>query len=389
MNYVTTQNKTPSTGAAPELLNRLFHQAGVTINGQQPWDIQIIHSKAYRDILMKWSLGLGESYMNHDWECRSIDNLICKLLDANLDEQVKGFARIPIAWHTIKSRLVNLQSIGRAFQVAEQHYDIGNDLFERMLDPLMMYSCGYWQYATTLEQAQRDKLEMICQKLELKPHDTLLEVGCGWGGLAYYAAKHYGVKVLGITVSKEQKKIAEERCQGLPVTIELMDYRELNGQFDKIVSVGMFEHVGLKNYQDFFTIIKRSLKDSGLFLLHTIGNADSSRGTDPWINRYIFPNGKIPSALDIVKNIEGKFLVEDWHNFGHDYDRTLMAWHQQFNDHWPEIKSRYDDRFYRMWNYYLLSCAGYFRSRYGQLWQIILTTRHRRQDYRSVRLQHQ
>ncbi|MDE2423965.1 MAG: cyclopropane fatty acyl phospholipid synthase [Betaproteobacteria bacterium] len=388
MNYVTTSHQAHSDVIPPRILEILFNKAGVTINGKEPWDIQVTDSRVYNSILRKWSLGLGESYMDHYWDCRSVDELICRLLNANLDDQVKGFARVNVAWRILKARLFNLQSVNRAFQVAEKHYDLSNLLFEKMLDPLMMYSCGFWQFATTLEQAQLDKLEMICQKLELKSGETLLEIGCGWGGLAYYAAKHYGINVVGITISKEQKKLAEERCRGLPVTIELMDYRKLTGQFDKIVSVGMFEHVGPKNYHEFFSLTQRLLSDSGIFLLHTIGNAQSGQGTDPWINRYIFPNGKIPTALEIVQHIQNKFLIEDWHNFGQDYDKTLMAWYSKFNEHWSEIKLNYDECFYRMWNYYLLSCAGYFRSRYGQLWQLVLTKRSRSQVYRSVRLQY-
>ncbi|MDE1892612.1 MAG: cyclopropane fatty acyl phospholipid synthase [Betaproteobacteria bacterium] len=387
MSFVTTSDHTHSLASPPKVIDQLFKKAGINVNGKQPWDIQVKDQRAYSEILRRWSLGLGESYMSGYWDCRSIDELIYRLLDANLDEQVTGLAQLNVAWHRLKAQLFNLQNIHRAFIVGERHYDIGNDLFKKMLDPLMIYSCGYWQYADNLEQAQLDKLDMICRKLELKPGERMLEIGCGWGGLAYYAAKYYGVNVVGITVSKEQQKIAQQRCEGLPVEIELIDYRSLDGSFDKIVSVGMFEHVGQKNYQQFFSIINRLLNDSGIFLLHTIGNAVSSHGTDPWINNYIFPNGKIPSSQDITKNIKGQFLIEDWHNFGSDYDKTLIAWHRNFNDHWYELRNNYSDRFYRMWNYYLLSCAGYFRSRHGQLWQLVLTKRQRRPIYRSIRIE--
>lgn len=265
------------------------------------------------------------------------------------------------------------------------HYDIGNDLFERMLDPHMIYSCAYWENTDQLHTAQEHKLRMICEKLELKRGEKLLEIGCGWGGLLAYATQHYGVEGLGITVSKEQRIIALERCKGLPIQIELIDYRDLQGNFDKIVSVGMFEHVGDKNYRNYFEHAHRLLKDNGLFLLHTIGSDVTINRTDPWIDQYIFPNGKIPSPIEITQNIDRLFLIEDWHNFGQDYDKTLMAWYENFEKSWPQISSNYDQRFYRMWKYYLLSCAGYFRSRQGQLWQLVLSKRDREAIYRSKR----
>jgi len=286
----------------------------------------------------------------------------------------------------LRAKLFNLQSQTRAFQVGEVHYDAGNDLFERMLDPHMIYSCAYWEKALDLNTAQEHKLKMICEKLELKPGEKLLEIGCGWGGLAAYAAKNYNVEVLGITISKEQQKLAQIRCKGFPVEIQLIDYRELQGSFDKIVSVGMFEHVGEKNYRTYFDNAYRLLKNDGLFLLHTIGSDVTISRTDPWIDRYIFPNGKIPSPIEISKNIDRLFLIEDWHNFGPDYDKTLMAWFANFDAHWLEISSGYNQRFYRMWKYYLLSCAGYFRSKQGQLWQMVLSKRARNGTYRSKRM---
>jgi len=200
-----------------------------------------------------------------------------------------------------------------------------------------------------------------------------------------HAAKHYAVEVVGVTISKEQQKLALARCEGLPVKVELKDYRALNGQFDKVVSVGMFEHVGEKNYRTYFQTVSRLLTDDGLFLLHTIGNHKRNGSLDPWIDRYIFPNGKLPSAREITESLEGIFLLEDWHNFGRDYDRTLMAWWHNFENAWPALESRYGRRFYRMWKYYLHSCAGFFRSRQGQLWQLVLNKRAYAGTYRSVR----
>lgn len=319
------------------------------------------------------------------WDSHHLDELFNRLLSFNIEEKLVGWARIRLLAEVIRQHLFNLQSSKRAFQVGEEHYDTGNEIFEAMLDPTMSYSCGYWHKADNLAQAQLDKLDMICRKLELQHGETLLEIGCGWGGLARYAAEHYGVEVTGLTVSKEQQKLAQQRCAGLPVKIELMDYRNMQGRFDKIVSVGMFEHVGPKNYPVYFDSVYRLMKEDGLFLLHTIGIYKTSKTVDAWINKYIFPNGKLPSAEEIASSVNDVFLIEDWHNFGQDYDKTLMAWWKNFDAAWPQLEAKYGNRFYRMWKYYLLCCAGFFRSRQGQLWQLVLSKRSRSHMYRSIR----
>ena len=370
---------------APEILSELIGEAGIVFNGSSPWDIQVHDRATYQKILSAGSLGLGESYVEGLWDTHSLDELFSRLIHFDVDQKVVGLARFRLLATVLRHKVCNLQSVKRAFQVGEQHYDIGNDVFELMLDSTMSYSCGYWEKAETLEQAQLDKLEMICRKLELQPGEKLLEIGCGWGGLACYAASKYGVEVTGITVSKEQQRLAQFRCKDLPVEVLLKDYRDIEGQFDKIVSVGMFEHVGEKNYSTYFKHAYRLLNDDGLFLLHTIGNHRKTKSLDPWIDKYIFPNGKLPSAREISSVVEDKFIIEDWHNFGQDYDKTLMAWMNNFDAAWPKLKNNYDERFYRMWKYYLLSCAGYFRCRQGQLWQLVMSKRERRDVYRSIR----
>lgn len=367
------------------LIEGLLANAGIVLNGHQDHDIQVHDPRFFNSVLSGWSLGLGESYINGHWDCQSLDSFITRLLSIDLNDQVKGTARLRTVMSSLRARLLNLQSLKRAYQVAQQHYNLDNTLFRRMLDPLMIYSCGYWEHAKDLAGAQRDKLEMICRKLELRPGERLLDIGCGWGGLAAYAARFYGVEVVGLTISQEQQATAKETCKGLPVDIRLQDYRTLHESFDKIVSVGMFEHVGEKNYPTYFNVAKEVLRPEGIFLLHTIGSHTTTSSTDPWIDKYIFPNGKIPSASEIASAVEGHWIIEDWHNFGRDYDRTLMAWHKNFSAAWPELSQRYDQRFYRMWSYYLLSCAGYFRSRQGQLWQLVLTPRARTSEYRSSR----
>jgi cyclopropane-fatty-acyl-phospholipid synthase len=269
--------------------------------------------------------------------------------------------------------------------IGRRHYDIGNDLFSLMLDKWMNYSCAYWKDAGDLDEAQESKMDLICRKLQLQPGMRILDVGCGWGGLAAYAAKHYDVEVVGITVSREQVKLARQRCEGLPVTIKLEDYRRLTGTFDRIVSVGMFEHVGAGHYRTFMRMIRRCLAPEGLFLLHTIAGNRSVRSCDPWISRYIFPNSMLPSSRQISSAAEKLLVLEDWHSFGPYYDPTLLAWYQNFKANWDRIKHAYDGRFFRMWTYYLLACAGSFRARRNQVWQIVFSNNGVRSGYEGVR----
>jgi cyclopropane-fatty-acyl-phospholipid synthase len=338
-----------NTGAdltPPPVLRELAALARVEFNGPNPWDIQVHDAEAYSRILRQGSLGFGEAYMDGLWDCAQLDELFHRLLSADVDRELKGLRRLRVLVEVLRAHLVNRQSRSRAFQVGERHYDIGNDVFEAMLDPSMSYSCGYWKDAMDLAAAQQAKLQLICDKLQLAPGQRVLDIGCGWGGLARFAAERYGVEVLGVTVSRQQAALARERCAGLPVRINLMDYRDVDESFDKVVSVGMFEHVGVKNYPAYFDRVRRVLADDGLFLLHTIGAELTGEPTDAWIDRYIFPNGYIPSVAEIARAVEGLFLVEDWHNFGPDYDRTLMAWWHRFDAAWPALKAGYDQRFY-------------------------------------------
>ncbi len=335
--------------------------------GNRPWDIQIHDRRFARRVLTEGSLGLGESYMDGWWDCERLDEFFYRILRDKLDCTIT--CRNILA--AIRARLLNPQKVSRAFQIGEHHYDIGNDLYQAMLDPAMIYSCGYWKEADTLTQAQEAKMDLVCRKLHLERGMRVLDIGCGWGGMARYAAEHYGVSVVGITVSKEQAALARERCKGLDVEIRLEDYRSLDDRFDRILSLGMFEHVGYKNYRTFMRVARKNLQDDGIFLLHTIGSRYSSRSTDPWIAKYIFPNSQIPSAAQITAAAEPDWIIEDWHNFGADYDTTLMAWFANFDRAWPRLKDRYGQRFYRMWKYYLLACAGSFRARKNHLWQIV------------------
>jgi cyclopropane-fatty-acyl-phospholipid synthase len=360
----------------------LLSAADVHVNGARAWDIQVHDERFYEALLRKKNLGLGESYMAGWWDCDALDQCVARLIKNDLQST---FKIRPVSWLQILAcRLFNFQTKRLTPVVAKQHYDVGNDLFQRMLDKNRIYSCGYWKRAENLDQSQLDKLELICKKLELAPGMRLLDIGCGFGGLAKYAAENYGVKVVGITISKEQAQSAIEYCEGLPVKIYLQDYRELKGQFDRIASIGMFEHVGYKNYRCFMQIAKRCLTKNGLFLLHTMGSNYSVVNGDEWLNKYIFPNGMLPSIKQLGRAFEEIFIMEDWHNFGMYYYPTLVSWHQNFNQNWKELKLNYSEEFRRMWNFYLLGCAGAALARRFQVWQIVFSNS-RDSTYRSYR----
>lgn len=373
-----------SPETAHAVLKKIIAPADVAINGSRPWDITVNNPAVYQRILDEGSLGLGESYMDGWWDCPQLDELFYRIMRAEADNKLaKNWSDY---LNVLLVKLVNYQSKSRAFEVGEKHYDLSNDLFACMLDKHMIYSCAYWKDAKNLDEAQEAKLDLICRKLHLKPGMKVLDIGCGWGGLACYMARHYGCTVVGVTISKEQEALANERkVPQLPVTFRLQDYRECNEKFDRIVSIGMFEHVGHKNYKEFMVVVDRCLKPDGLCLLHTIGNATTSFHPDPWVSKYIFPNGILPSLKQITHAAEGLFVIEDVHNFGADYDKTLMAWHNNFEANWPRLPSSFDERFYRMWKYYLLTCAGVFRARGLQLWQIVLSKPGLVGGYSSVR----
>ena len=360
----------------------LLSLADIKINGDRPHDMQVHNTKLYSRVMAEGSLGLGESYMDGWWDCDRLDEFIYRILMANLETKITPW-RYYLA--ILKARLVNLQKPSRAFHIGQHHYDLDNDFYKSMLCKHQIYSCGYWKKAPTLDKAQEAKLDLICRKLLLRPGMRILDIGCGWGGTAKFIADRYGVEVVGITVSENQARFAKDLCKGLPVEIRLEDYRSLTGVFDRILSIGMFEHVGYKNYKTYMRVVRRCLKDNGLFLLQTIGGNASVKKADPWIDRYIFPNSMLPSAKQINAAIEHIFILEDWHNFGADYDKTLMAWFQNFRNNWHAFKGKYDERFYRMWKYYLLSCAGTFRARKNNLWQIVLSPQGLPQGYRPLR----
>ncbi len=351
-------------------LDSILAPADIQIDGDRPWDLQVRDDRFFSRVFADGTLGLGEAYMDGWWDCPALDELICRAFRANLN---KTFRPWRLLHHVISAKLRNLESRGRSLNIGRQHYNTGNDLFRAMLDDRMIYSCGYWARADNLADAQEHKLDLVARKLQIKPGMRVLDIGCGWGGAARYFAKRYGVAVVGITIADEQLDLGKRACDGLPVELRLQDYRDLDETFDRIYSIGMFEHVGAKNYRIYMDVVRRCLDDGGLFLLQTIGSSTTQVHTDPWIERYIFQVGNLPSAQQIAHAAEGVFTLEDWHSFGPDYDRTLMAWYQNVEAAWPDLQERYDERFRRAWRYYLLGSAGSFRSRANDLWQIVFS----------------
>jgi cyclopropane-fatty-acyl-phospholipid synthase len=379
-----------------ELAQDILTPAGITLNGPNPWDPQIHDEALYDRLFSDGVIAIGEGYVAGWWDVEDMPEMMARAMRSRQVAKIFLIQGFSVALNVLRSKLFNLQKKSRASLAIQKHYDIGNDLYERMLDKRLAYSCGYWKDVTTLDEAQEAKLDLICRKIGLRKGDRVLDIGCGWGSFAIFAAERYGAHVTGVTLSKEQAELARERAEGLPVEIRLQDYRDINdGSYDHIVSVGMFEHVGHKNYKSFMQLVRSLLKDDGLFLLHTIGWHDTTNSPDPWIDKYIFPDGILPSAPLIAEAADHVFVLEDWHNFGVDYERTLLEWFKNFDAHWPELREKYGDpsrqgeaeadTFYRMWKFYLLSSAGSFRGRAGNLWQIILSPSGVVGGYTSVR----
>ena len=357
---------------SPEAFFRdLLAKAGITIDGDQPWDILVRDPRVYARMLRDGTLGFGESFMEGWLDCERIDLMAERVYRADLTHHIAVRTAVLEA---LKLRLNPSGSLSRSFEIGERHYDTGNDLFEIMLDPYMTYSCGYWARSDTLEAAQQDKLELICRKLQLKPGQRVLDIGAGFGSFARYAAEHYGAAVVGISVSQQQIELGRRLCAGLPIEFRYVDYRNLDEPFDHIVSVAMFEHVGRRYYKDFFTTCERCLKPSGLMLLHTIGFL-KEEGANPWFDKYILPGVEFPTMANIVNAVAGTDLIlENFHTLeGAHYNKTLMAWFARFDAGWDRIKQKYGEPFYRMWKLYLQGCAGAFRAERLRVWHLVFS----------------
>ncbi len=365
-----------------QIVQQLLERAQVHINGNGPGDIRVHNDGFYNRVLAQGSLGLGESYMEGWWDSLQLDEFFSKVHKVQLDQAVVDKRLI---FNALKARVFNLQNKRLSKRVAYQHYDLDSKFYEPMLGPRMQYTCAYWKRAKDLSEAQDHKLELICQKLQLQKGERVLELGCGWGGFAHYAATKHDCSVVAYNISEQQVAYARRWCADLPVEVILGDYRDATGEFDKVAAIGLCEHVGFKNYRTMMEVAHRTLKRRGLFLLHTIGNNASVLTADPWFDKYIFPGGMLPSVAQLSTAMDGLWVMEDWHNFGPDYDKTLMAWQENVDRHWEQLKSTFDQRFYRAWRYYLLSLAGAFRARRVHLWQIVMSKQGVLGGYESVR----
>ena len=351
----------------------LLDMVGIKINGPNPWDPQIKDERFWTRLYAQGSLGLGEAYMDGWWECDDLAEFFNRVVGANIEDKLR--VTPGLIWQIVQAKFLNMQTVAKSKRVAAMHYN-ETEAYKASLDVRMTGSCGYWpEGVTNVDQAQEAKLDMICRKVQLKPGETVWDIGCGWGAFMGFAAEKYGANCVGVTVSPDQAAYGRERYKGLPVEFQVKDYREFTGKADKVVSMGMFEHVGYKNFRTYFETARRVIKDDGLFLLHTIGSPESKETIDPWIEKYIFPGGVLPSLKQVGEAIEGLFSVIDLHNIGPHYDKTLVAWWDNFRTKWPQPQTPEQWRFYRMWKYYLLCCAGGFRSRAIHVWQFVLSTR--------------
>jgi cyclopropane-fatty-acyl-phospholipid synthase len=349
----------------------LLKDAGVTVNGPNPWDIQVHNERMWTRLFSEGSLGLGESYMDGEWDAVDLAEFFNKVLVGGVADKIRITPNL--LWQIAQAKLLNMQNIERSRRVARMHYN-ETDAYKASLDARMTGSCGYWpEGVSNLDQAQEAKLDLVCRKIGLKPGQLVWDIGCGWGAFMGFAAEKFGARCVGVTVSPDQAAYGRDRYKDLPIEFQVKDYRQFEGKTDHVVSMGMFEHVGHKNYRAYFEKARSVIKDDGLFMMHTIGSQWSSDTIEPWLEKYIFPGGVIPSMAQIGKAIDGLWSVVDVHNIGPHYDKTLCAWYDNFERKWKRRNTPDEVRFYRLWKYYLLCCAGGFRAKVLQVWQFVLS----------------
>ncbi|MBF0278588.1 MAG: cyclopropane fatty acyl phospholipid synthase [SAR324 cluster bacterium] len=379
------------------ILNEIAAHIGIEINGKNPWDIQVFDERFYSRVVANGSIGFGEAYMEGWWETEQLDELFYRITLLRNRNLLDNPIRYLGVW--LEAKILNRQTKGKSKKVIDAHYNLSNEMYQAMLGKTMAYTCAYWKEAKTLDDAQNAKYDLVCRKLDLKPEDQVLELGCGWGGFANFAHKNFGCRLVSVNISEEQIKFARQNYPDA-AQFYLCDYRDphiynASGlKFDKVVSIGMCEHVGVENYKSWMQLVADQMKDQSLFLLHTIGSNEYEVEANPWIDKYIFPKSALPSPKSLGNAIDRVFTLEDWHDFGVDYDRTLLEWFKNFDEDWEKgeklpqyLKLKKMDRntFYRMWKYYLLSVAGCFRSRYISLWQLVLSKNGVLGGYQTVR----
>ncbi len=359
--------------------------AGVTYhfgdNTGEPVHLRFTSSKWEREVALDPALKLGEAYMEGGFEFVKGD--IYKLLEIIFEStgpvaENQMWMKAMSFIRTATKRFVQMNTLKRSARNVQHHYDLSGKLYDLFLDPDRQYSCAYFQTPDTdLNEAQLAKKRHLAAKLQVSKGEKLLDIGCGWGGLGLYFARVLGADVTGVTLSHEQFGIANQRAKTLGLENRakflLEDYRNLNAQFDKIVSVGMFEHVGIGHFKEYFDHVKRLLKPDGRFVLHSIGRSGEPGATNPWIAKYIFPGGYIPSLSEVIPVIEKSgLIITDIEILRLHYAETLKAWRQSFLAHWDEAKALYDERFCRMWDFYLAASESAFRWQGMMVFQIQL-----------------
>ncbi len=349
----------------------LLDRADVRLDGSRPHDIRVHDSRVFSRVAVHGSVGLGEAYLDGWWSTDDLEELAYRLASARLQRVTEWLPRGMV--QNVTARLFNQQTRGLAQRVARDHYEMGNDLFSGFFGRYKNYSCAYFQDTDDLDRAQRQKLDLICKKLDLRPGDRLLDVGGGWGELARHAAAEYGAKVTSINISEEQMRYARAHCKGLDVTVQRCDYRDVRGAFDKVAAIAMFTHIGQRNYRTFMQSIRRVLEPGGIFIMEGVWGNVSTNRIDAWMDKYVFPGAMIPSGAQTFQAFEDIFVAEDIHNFGPHYLKTLRAWDANFEAAWPELRERYGERMHRIFNYYFRTIAGFFRARALQNWHLVLT----------------
>ena len=353
------------------IIEKLLSRADVAISGNRPWDITVHDHRFFPKVLLQGSLGLGESYMLNYWSTDDLEEFFYRLINAKIENISHNLP--PHIISKLVDRILNQQTKSKALHNAEHHYNLGNDLFFGFLGKYRNYSCGYYQNASCLDDAQLAKMERVCKLLKLGSSDRLLDVGGGWGEFARFAASNFGCHVTSINIADEQIRYAVEYCKGTSVKVQKKDYRDIAGRFSKIAVLAMFTHVGQKNYRSFMEKMHRCLEPGGKMIMETVGGKISKTNCDPWVNKYFFMGGMIPSLEQIDNAIDGLFIKDSIYEFGLDYVYTLREWYKNFTLSWPSQNGLYSETIRRMFEYFFLSVAGAFRAKDLLHWHIVFS----------------